>query len=177
VIEGYGRFHFTQFKRFLLWFQTEGRLPEQQPVDIGNAKIVIMGMGRVGLGAYEYLSNEYGDVVVGFDDLQEKMQEHCDKGRRVLLGDASDRELWERIPREQVEQVILALSNHRETMMVAKLLREKNYQGVVAAVAKYPDEVEELKALDVIAFNFYAEVGAGFAEHVHHHVAALSKPA
>ena len=152
---------------WLLRLQTDTRLPEQKPVDIGDAKILVMGMGRVGTGAYDFLHDMHGDVVVGCEENFEKVEDHHNTGRRVLVGDASDRELWERLPKEQVEQVILTLSNHDETMRVARLLREGGYQGVVAAVAKYPDDEEELKALDVIAFNFYNEAGAGFADHVY----------
>jgi predicted Kef-type K+ transport protein len=167
VLDGCGYWFYSLARRVLLKFQTTDRLAEQQPVDIGDAKILVMGMGRVGSGAYGYLRKHYGEVIVGFEEELSKVKAHCDAGRNVQVGDASDRELWERIPQQQVEQVILALSNHAETLRVAKLLRSRNYQGVVAAVAHYPDQVEELKALNVIAFNVYAEAGAGFAEHVH----------
>jgi hypothetical protein len=41
------------------------------------------------------------------------------------------------------------------------------FVGLVAATAKFDDEVEELKAAGMQAvFNLYAEAGYGFAEHV-----------
>ena len=170
VLDACGHWFYAHFCRWLTPLERRSRLPEQQPVDIGNGKILIMGMGRVGSGAYHYLRDQYGDVVVGFEEDPGKVAEHSHLGRRVLIGDASDGDLWGRLPAQQVEQVILALSNHAETVRVAKLLRKRGYEKVIAAVAKYPDEVEELKELGVIAFNFYAEAGAGFAEHVHNYL-------
>lgn len=167
----YGYALYSRFHRSLARFQTDRRISEQRPVDIGDADILVMGMGRVGSGAYDYLRDVYGDKVVGFEEDAAKAARHVAKGRVVQVGDASDRELWQRMPKKQINQIMLALSNHSETVMVAKILRERGYTGAIAAVAKYQDDQDELVALDVIAFNFYAEVGAGFAEHVHNHLA------
>ena len=41
------------------------------------------------------------------------------------------------------------------------------YAGLIAATAKFDDEVDELKEAGVQSvYNFYTEVGHGFAEHV-----------
>jgi predicted Kef-type K+ transport protein len=170
MLESRGYLIYSLLRSSLLKLETKTRLREQQPVDIGQAQILVMGMGRVGTGAYNYLHARYGDVVVGFEEDVARVERHEQAGRRVLIGDATDRELWERLDRKPVQQVILALSNHAETLRVARLLRRIGYAGVIAAVARYPDEVEELKALDVIAFNVFAEAGAGFAEHVYQQV-------
>lgn len=170
IIDGCGNWFYNIARSQLIKFQTQDRLPEQAPVNIGEAKILVMGMGRVGTGAYGYLRKHFGDVIIGFEENLQKVKRHREAGREIMVGDASDRELWQRIPHQQVEQVILALSNHSETVRVAKILRNAGYQGVVAAVANYPDQVEELKTLNVIAFNVFAEAGAGFAEHVHNQI-------
>lgn len=150
--------------------QTVNRLPEQQAIDIGDARILVMGMGRLGVGAYDYLRSTYGDAIVGFDENETKVQAHLAAGRKVFVGDASDRDLWQRLPQQQIQKIILALSNHRETVMVTKLLRDFGFTGVIAAVAKFDDHLKELKDMGVIAFNFYAEAGSGFAEHVVNHL-------
>ncbi len=146
--------------------QTEARVLEQQPISIGNAEILVMGMGRLGTGAYDYLHDAYGDVLIGFEEDAIKTKRHLKEGRNVLVGDASDRDLWQRLPHCQVKKIILALSNHAETVKVTKMLRDCGYEGSIAAVAKFEDHLQELKEMGVIAFNFYAEAGAGFAEHV-----------
>jgi predicted Kef-type K+ transport protein len=172
IINLYGDRLHARWHLLLARVQTPNRVAEQRAIDIGNAKILVMGMGRIGGGAYDYLQAMYGDAVLGFEENEQKVVAQVKAGRRVLVGDAGDRDLWQRLPHQKIEKVILTLNNHRETMQVTQTLRECGYAGVIAAVAKFEDDLQELKAMGVIAFNFYAEAGAGFAEHV---VAHLNK--
>ena len=146
--------------------QTSKRVAEQRPIDIAKADIVIMGMGRLGTGVYDYLYGAYGERVIGFDANDNKAQWHESQGRNVLVGDASDQDVWLRLPKRQIKKVVLALSNHSETKLVTRMLQDRGYSGVIAAVARFDDDLEELRDMGVIAFNLYAEAGAGFAEHV-----------
>ncbi len=161
---------YNRFRDGLTAMQTSQRVKEQEPIDIGGASIVVMGMGRLGTGAYDYLHQTYGSAVIGFEENEAKAREHVNQGRTVLVGDASDMDLWERLPKKKIRKIILALSNHRETVRVTKMLRAYGYTGVIAAVAKFDDHLLELKEMGVIAFNFYSEAGAGFAEHVVAHL-------
>lgn len=171
LINLYSHKLYTFWIGWLVRFQTPNRVLEEQAIDIGNAKILIAGMGLIGTGAYDYLIEHYGDTLVGIEESPLKVDAHNNLGRRVVLGDVSDRDLWKRLPINQVKKVILAFSNHAETVLVTNELREIGYTGVVAAVAKFDDHLEELRSLGVIAFNFYSEAGAGFAEHVMAHIA------
>lgn len=166
LINNYSGKFYARWSGWLGFFETEERLPEQQPINIGSARILVMGMGRLGSGAYDYLQEIYGDAVIGFEESSSKTEEHVRLGRRVLTGDASDRDLWERLPKQQIDKVLLALSNHRETVMVAEILRECGFTGVVTAVARFKDDLEALRAMGVVAFDFYDEAGSGFAERV-----------
>jgi len=63
--------------------------------------------------------------------------------------------------------VILAMPKHSANLHAAQTLKRHGYGGVVAAIAKFDDEVKELQALGVdTAFDLYSEAGAGFADHV-----------
>jgi len=128
--------------------------------------VLIFGMGRVGAGAYTELCESYGNAIVGIEQSEFKAEVLRNDGMNIVVGDASDRELWERICEREVELAILALSNQQETLTVISILKESGFKGTIAAVAKYDDEVLELQEQGVISFNFYAEAGAGFAEHV-----------
>lgn len=161
---------YSQYRDRMASWQSDFRVREQQPIDIGGADIVVMGMGRLGTGAYDYLQETYGNKVIGFDESVAKVMAHNDQGRTVLVGDASDMDLWQRLPQDRIRKIILALSNHTETVRVTRMLRAFGYTGVIAAVAKFDDHLQELKAMGVISFNFYAEAGAGFAEHVVAHL-------
>jgi len=57
------------------------------------------------------------------------------------------------------------MPTHEANVSAAKRIRKLGYQGKLASVAQYNDDIAELEALGVDhAFNIYAEAGAGFAE-------------
>ena len=151
-------------------FETSTRLPEEVPIDTGEANIAIFGMGRIGTGAYDHLRERYGTKVIGFDYHSEVVKKHQEAGRNVIKGDPMDLDFWERANTEdhQVNLVMLAMTSLRENIEVAKLLKSSPYyQGMIAAVARFDDEVEALKEAGVdSAFNIYGEAGAGFAGHI-----------
>jgi predicted Kef-type K+ transport protein len=150
-------------------FETETRLPEEEPIDPGDAKIVIFGMGRIGTGAFDVMQTRYGGEVLGVDFDSEVVQEHQQAGRNVIQGDPMDVDFWERIEtrRRKVEIAMLAMSSQTENKEVAGHLKSFNFPGRLAAIARFDDEVEALKEAGVdAAFNVYGEAGAGFAEHV-----------
>ena len=165
---------FTVMKPQLIRHQSSTELPEQRAIDIGEANYMIMGMGRVGTGAYDCLREISDAIIVGFDENEAKRITHEQQGRHVLTADASDPDFWTRLPLNQIEHLMLCVSNFEETSRIAHLIRNKGYTGSIAAAAKYPDEVTALKEQGIIAFNLYAEAGAGFAEHVHNEI--LNQP-
>jgi voltage-gated potassium channel Kch len=150
--------------------ETAARHPDDDPIDPGNAEIAVFGMGRIGTAVYEFMHQQYGDIVVGVDFDRAAVEEHQRSGRRVILGDPTDYDFWERAgPSRQgkVRLVLLALPEHRANLEVAQTLTRGGYLGKIAAIAQFDDQVEELKRAGAhAAFNFYAEAGLGFAEHV-----------
>jgi hypothetical protein len=59
---------------------------------------------------------------------------------------------------------MLVMPDHSAQLATIDQIRRHGFKGKIAATAKYPDELETLKALGVdAAFNIYAEVGTGFA--------------
>ncbi len=150
-------------------FETDTRIPGDEPIDVGDANVVVAGMGRVGEGAYDYLRERFGETVAGLDCSRETVREQVAAGRRVLLGDMTDPDLFERLaPREQqVRLVLLALPSQAANLAATRRLRAFGYLGVIAATAQFADDVEELRAAGVeAAFDVYAQAGSGFAEHV-----------
>ncbi len=68
----------------------------------------------------------------------------------------------------KVDLVMLAMPVHGENLFAIKHLKKLNFQGKLAAIAKYPDEVESLKQAGVDSvFNLYTEAGTGFANHAY----------
>lgn len=150
-------------QRLLKW--RSGKLVESyEPTD--QAKVIILGMGRVGTGAYEALAPEYGRGVMGVESSRERTAAHKEAQRRVICADASDPDFWVRIRFADITLVMLALTNHSENCMVADLLRSMGYQGKIAAVVRHEEHADQLTELGISAFNLYGQAGTGFAAHV-----------
>jgi threonine dehydrogenase-like Zn-dependent dehydrogenase len=160
---------YTRMAGRLKTFETKTRLPEDETIDPGDARIVIFGMGRVGAGAYDFMQARYGGKVIGVDFDSEVVQEHQQAGRNVIRGDPMDSDFWERAEKNkrQVELVMLAMSSQTENKEVAGLLKTFKFPGLIGAIARFDDEVVALKEAGAdAAFNVYGEAGAGFAEHI-----------
>jgi Trk K+ transport system NAD-binding subunit len=142
-------------------------LPEDAPVDPGDASVAVVGMGRLGGGVYDTLRREYGDVLLGIDIDPDRIAKHEAAGRNMLLADVTDDELWERAKAGRIEVAVLALHEHAEKLCVISKIRRRNEQVKIFAVADYPEEIDALKEAGAHAvWNLYSEVGVGFAEEV-----------
>jgi predicted Kef-type K+ transport protein len=168
-LNGYADRLFTRIGRPLDRLETRRRHPEEVPFESAPWQIVILGMGRVGVGAYDWFQEKFGHVVSGVDFNAETVALQLEAGRCVNEGDVSDPDFWRRLPASQgaVKLVVLALSNLDVMLYAAEKLKKIGYRGDVAAVARYDDEVAALHAAGVdTAFNIFDEAGAGLAAHV-----------
>lgn len=147
----------------LLTFRSDKLLDSYEPTN--DVKIVILGMGRVGTGAYESLAPRFGSQLLGVESTDARVEDHRAEQRRVVCADASDPDFWQRVNLKEVQLVMLALTNHPENMLVAQLLRSMGYQGALAAVVRHAEHAEEMHAQGISAFNLYGQAGAGFAAH------------
>ncbi len=156
----YTRFK-TQFKRF----QTKVRLREDVHLLPKSAEIIVLGMGRVGRGAYSALDQLVGDKVSGLDANRDRVRMQKKQGFSVFQGDGEDPELWEDLDLNRIKLILLALPSIADSHSIAEMLKHSNYQGKVAAIARYQDEKEDLlhAGIDTV-FNFFHEAGTGFAE-------------
>lgn len=149
-------------------FQSDQRLPDDQILNIDGAKVAVIGMGAVGTGAYNRLYKEYHEQLVGIEINAQTVESHRTEQRNVIHGDPSDADFWDRINQtHELELVMLTLPNFSTTLAVVELLVQSDFKGKIAATAKFPDEIEQLKQAGVdTVFNMHSEAGAGFASHV-----------
>jgi predicted Kef-type K+ transport protein len=154
---------YRRYRSQLLRYESH-RVRAERP-DTRNVRVLVLGMGNIGTGAYEAIARSYGEQVLGIDDNDRKLEHHRSMHRRVAAADASDPDFWHRVALDEVELVMLALTNHQENMLVAKLLAQMGYRGRIAAVVRFAEEAEALEAKGISAFNLYAQAGEGFAAH------------
>ncbi|TXS96668.1 hypothetical protein FV139_04135 [Parahaliea maris] len=133
--------------------------------DTRNTRVMVLGMGNIGTGAYESIAEVYGSEVLGVDDNDRKLAAHRAAHRRVVAADASDPDFWHRVDLNNIELIMLALTNHQENKLVGRLLEDLGYKGRIAAVVRFEEEAEELERYGISAFNLYAQAGSGFAAH------------
>ena len=167
-LNAYARGILAAVKPHVERFETPTPLPEDAPIELGDARIAIIGMSRVGAGAYDTLKATYGDVLVGIDADPDVVAQHKSVGRNVILADATDDEFWARVQAGNVTIALLAMPEYEQNLGVAQRIQQ-NYgdRGPDYSVADNPEQTQALQAAGVDAvWNFDTEAGKGFAEEV-----------
>ena len=158
---------YTCIEKYLRRFEARRRLPGDMAPNLGEAEILVVGMGRVGRGAYLAMRETYADKVCGIDADTEQVARNRRSGHNVMLADAEDADFWNDVDIKKLRLVMLAMPTLRDMQQTVRLFNDLDYDGTIAAVAKFDDDRAALEETGVHAtFNFYAEAGAGFAEHV-----------
>ena len=162
-------------------FETRTRLPDDRPVETGNAEIAVIGMGGVGTSAYDEMKRRNGDVVIGIDFNTEKVAMNRQAGRKMLYGDAGDSDFWERIEptNSRIQLVMFALPDPKNSIFAIRQMKKKGYKGQITASVRYTDQIPllEKEGIDAV-YSLYEEAGVGFAEHVceQFSVCSIKKP-
>ena len=157
---------YQRWETFLCRFESEERHPDDEPISLGSAHVVVMGMGRVGTGAYDFLTKRH-ERVVGLDSDPGKIERHRSEGRRVLYADAEDPGFWYRLRIDGIKAILLAMPDLESKQIATLELRRKGYIGFIGATSKFAEESKSIESAGCdLSFNYYGEVGVGFAEHV-----------
>ncbi|MBJ7538071.1 cation:proton antiporter family protein [Marinomonas transparens] len=153
-------------KETIRQFESDKCLTEDVFTQPKNAEILVIGLGRVGRGAFESLKTLAGkNIIAGMDADQNRIKAMQDAQENVFYGDGEDADLWEHLDTSDIRLVLLALPIAEDSTNIAIQLRKANYQGQIAAIARYQDEREDLLASGINnVFNFYTDAGTGFAE-------------
>lgn len=160
---------YSIYARFADWFSRLERSPVEADdalIEPGGARVVVFGMGRVGVGAYDELVARRGEVVMAVDRSERTVNANLEDGRNVIRGDALDVEFWSRLRlHPEVELVVLAMSDHEANLEAIRRIDEFLPDVNIAATASFADDVHELEAAGVdVARNLYDEAGQGLAD-------------
>jgi predicted Kef-type K+ transport protein len=157
------------FSRRLRRQERRARIAAELEIDPGDADVMIVGMGRIGGGAYDFLVQHRGLRPVGIDADPDNVKQQRAEGRNVVQGSATDADFWHRLHLDDghIRLVLLAMPEASENIFAAEHLLKEGFDGTIGAIAKFPDDEAALRAAGVHqVFNLYAEAGAGLAEHV-----------
>ena len=160
---------YARLNRQLRRFESHRVDAEDEPLKMRGASIVIFGMGRLGQAIYGRMHADRGDGVVGVEIDLRRASALQSRGWNVLHGDATDSDFWRRFSRGKTAGIVvlLAMPEHQTNLRVLERIRQQGFAGHIMAIARYPDEVERLRAAGAdLALDLFAEAGAGFADDV-----------
>lgn len=157
---------YERFSTLLVSFESQQRHPDEQPISLGNTKLLIMGMGRTGTAAYDQLAHEE-PLIMALDSDPAKTEKHQKEGRNVVFGDAEDISFWQCLHMPAVEAVILAMGDIEGKLIAARNLRKKGFTGYIVAHTLYADEAEQIREAGADeAYLTMSETGVALASQV-----------
>lgn len=154
---------YTWLEQWLNKFESSKCHPDDEPINIGHSHVMVMGMGRVGIGAYDLLAQKH-ERVIGLDSDPVKVEQHRKQGRRVLYADAEDPSLWANLNLGGVHTVMLAMPEISAKVLATKQLRKIGFNGTITSTVVFEEEVKQLQdaGADFI-YNYYNGIGSSFA--------------
>ncbi|MEM1046814.1 MAG: cation:proton antiporter family protein [Pseudomonadota bacterium] len=134
---------FERFETRLQRFERKTRHPDEQPKDLGDANVIVFGMGRTGSAAYEALIAD-GKRPAGLDADPYKVKAHTEAGRNVIFADAEDSNFWNSIDLNRIEAAVLAMDDIEAKLIAARTLRSRGFAGPIVSHALYNDHVDRI---------------------------------
>lgn len=157
---------YERFARRLIPLERNIRHPDEQPLSLGDTQTLVMGMGRTGRAAYDYLK-EQGYRVVGLDSDPVVIEQGKVAGRKVLFADGEDPVFWQHLDMSGVDAVILTLNDEETKVIATQKLRERGFSGLVVSHALYEDMAKRIQEAGADrTYLTMSEAGSGLAEHV-----------
>lgn len=157
----YGRFE-TQLKRFA----PVAKRRDDSEIELGDARILLCGMGRVGRSVYDNLPCP--EKVLGIDFDRDLVTARSARGYRVRYANASSVEFWSQLDlvNSEVSWIVLTTPNLQVNLAAATHARAYGFRGKISASARFSDDAETLREAGVdVVFNIYDEAGRGLAAH------------
>lgn len=157
---------FNRFKPKLMRLNTCKIHPDDEPTNLGNAKILVCGMGRIGRSVYRQVYLDFENSVVGVDYNHDVVEQCQTESKNVVWGDATDSNFWQNVDLSQIEMIFLAFTNHTSNLNTSIELNNIDHEGIkIGAVCEFRDQAKELheNGVDFI-YNAREQVGKEFAK-------------
>lgn len=157
---------YERYSRNLVRHERQQRHPDEQPISLGDTRVLVMGMGRTGTAAYDWLQQKES-YVMGLDSDPAKAAKHQAEGRNVVFADAEDNTFWEGLHMPDLQSVILAMNDIEGKLIAARMLRKLGFNGYILAHTLYRDEAEKIRDAGADeAYLTMSETGVALASHL-----------
>lgn len=168
ILNAQAHHNFVKYRNWWRRWQRKERLEDDQEVDISGAEVAIIGIGRVGCGAYDSMHEFLGDRVIGIDINPDVIAQKASNERRMIQGDPSDADFWDRVLEgHELKLVMIALPNINASMAVVEQLNALNYSGQIAATTQFAEDIDTFHDAGVHSvFNVFIQAGSGFAQQI-----------
>ncbi len=133
-----------RYEGFLHKFELDVDHPEHEPISLGNANYLVIGMGTAGISAYERIIKE-GKSVIGMDIDPDRIEQNLQDNRRVVYGDIQDTELWKNVDLSNIKSIIIAMGNRAVKFNAIRAIRDIGYGKDIYVITMRDDETEELQ--------------------------------
>lgn len=117
--------------------------PERIPSSIGMTGYLIVGMGRAGTSAYDYLKS-HDQRPLGIDADPQIIEDHLETGRRVIYGDSQDSTFWGAFDMSHVNAILLLIPDKPRKIQATELIRETGYTGHIHALVRNDEDISDL---------------------------------
>lgn len=157
---------FNFLESFLVRFEKKKSRSDAEPSSIGVANYLVVGMGRTGSAAYDFLAGK-GEKVVGFDTDPEVLGRQRMKKRRVLYGDANSKSLWNNLDIDMLRGVVVSMREETAKLNIIETLRKRGFGGNISAIVDSDEQVEILDKAGVnVLCSPLVQAGEDLAEKV-----------
>lgn len=157
---------YERLARRLIPLERNIRHPDEQPVSLGDARVLVIGMGRTGAAAYEHLAR-HAVPVIALDSDPTKVEQQRLMGRNIAFADAEDQLFWQEVDLDQLNSVILSMNDVESKVIAAQQLRLRGFKGLVLSHSIYPDEADKINAAGANkTYQTMSQAGVGLAEHL-----------
>ncbi len=127
---------------FLRSFERNVKHPDHQPVSLGAANYLVIGLGQTGQAALKHFK-ERGEAAVGIDINPDRVKDMIDEGCRVLYADAQDAYFWEELDMQKLKNMLISMSGDIYTkVFIVEQLRKKGYKGSIRVLTQNEREDE-----------------------------------
>jgi len=155
---------FDRFEAPLRRFERDTIHRDEQPRNMGDADVVIFGMGRTGSAAYEQIVAQ-GLRPLGLDADTYKAESHRQAGRNIAFADAEDSDFWRSCNLGRIRAAILAMDDLEAKLVAARSLRQRGFTGPIVAHALHESHQQSLSEAGAdFTYPTMTQAGVSLAE-------------